>query len=120
MSPLFFAKDMRHNTDNVSLTLDELRSHLRVDYPDDDAYIIQLGKTAISHIVNATHRSVEELIEYNNGSFPEELRLAALQLVAHWYRMPEPVSSVNQVAVPYTLDLLIKPFVRLGRREGDD
>lgn len=111
---------MRYNTDDISLTLDELRTHLRVDYHDDDAYIAQLGETAISHIVNATHRSVEELVELNNGVFPNELRLAALQLVAHWYRVPEAVSSVNQVAVPYTLDLLIKPFVRLGRREGDD
>ena len=92
-----------------------MKTHLRVDYDDDDAYIERLGETAISHIVNATHRSVDELVELNNGTFPSELRLAALQLVDHWYRVRSAVSSINQVAVPYTIDLLIKPFTRLTR-----
>lgn len=110
----------RYSIDGVSLTLEELRSHLRVDYDNDNEQILRLGKTALSHIVNATRRSVEELVEFNNGEFPEELKLAALELAAHWYRSPEPVSSIEQKAIPYMLDLLIKPFVRLGRREGDD
>lgn len=118
--PLLVKNMRRYSIDGVSLTLEELRSHLRVDYDHDNEQILRLGKTALSHIVNATRRSVEELVELNNGEFPEELKLAALELAAHWYRCPEPVSSIEQKAIPYMLDLLIKPFVRLGRREGDD
>lgn len=88
---------------------------MNVDYDGDDTYIRQLGDAALSHVFHATHRSREELAEMADGKdFPVQLRLAALQLAAHWYRLREVVSSTSQNAVPYTYDCLIKPFVKLG------
>lgn len=106
---------MRYSIDGVELTLEEMKTHLRVDFDDDDAYIEHLGKTALSQIVNSTRRSVDELKEMNNGVFPLELHQAALQLVDLWYKERSAVSSINKIAVPYGLELLVKPFTKLAR-----
>ena len=92
-----------------------MKTHLRVDYDDDDAYIQRLGAVAVSHVVNTTHRSAEELTAMNGGVFPVELLQAALQLVDLWYKERSAVSSVSKVAVPYGLEMLIKPFTKLTR-----
>ena len=100
---------------DLSLTLDELKSQMMVDYDHHDDYITMLGRTALAQVFHATHRSREELAAMADGEeFPRELRLAALQLAAHWYRLREPVASVSQATVPLMYDLLIKPFVKLG------
>ena len=93
--------------------LEEMKTHLRVDFDDDDAYIERLGKTALSQIINSTGRSVEELKDMNNGEFPMELQQAALQLVDLWYKERSAVSAINKIAVPYGLELLVKPFTKL-------
>ena len=98
-----------------SLALEELKQHLNVDYDDDDSYLMYLGKVAMLRIFGMTNRPVEELEALGGGTYPEELRLAAMQLAAHWYRVRESVSSVNQVAVPFGLNLLVKPFVKLSQ-----
>lgn len=115
MSPSLLLEGMRYRTDSIELSLEEMKTHLRVDYEEDDLYIERLGKTAVSHIVNATHRSVEELTEMNGGIFPVELMQAALQLVDLWYKERSAVSSISKVAVPYGLEMLIKPFTKLTR-----
>ena len=115
IAPFFIKKNMRYSIDGVELTLEDLKTHLRVDFDDDDAYIDRLGKTALSQIVNTTRRSVDELKEMNNGVFPIELHQAALQLVDLWYKERSAVSSINKIAVPYGLELLVKPFTKLAR-----
>lgn len=106
----------RYDIGDVSLTLDELRKQTNVDFDDDNEYLEQLGRVAISQVFHATRRTVEELKEMGGGKFPEELRLAALQLVDHWYRVRASVTTLNQSAVPFGLDFLVKPFVKLGVR----
>lgn len=104
---------MRHSIDGVELSLEDMKTHLRVDFDDDNAYIERLGKTALSQIINSTGRSVAELKEMNNGEFPMELQQAALQLVDLWYKERSAVSAINKIAVPYGLELLVKPFTKL-------
>lgn len=106
----------RYEIGDVSLTLEELKKQTNVDFDEDDAYLQQLGRVAILQVVNMTRRPVEELKEMGGGKFPEELRLAALQLVDHWYRVRASVTTLNQSAVPFGLDFLVKPFVKLGVR----
>lgn len=96
------------------IPLEDFKKQMNVDFDDDDEYIAMLGKTAFTSIVNRTRRTVAELKVLGRGTFPEELKLATLQLAAHWYRVRENVSSASQSVVPYTLDYLIKPYTRLG------
>lgn len=111
MLPLFVMT--RYNGEGLSLTLEELKRQINIDYNDDDDYIQALGDAAASQVLHATRRSIEELLELGGGDYPRELRLAALQLAAHWYRMREAVASTNQVAVPFGINFLVKPFVKL-------
>lgn len=118
--PLLFIskKDMaRHDIGDLSLTLEELKIQMEVDEDDHDRdeYIIFLGRTALSHVFHSTRRSREELAEMADGEdFPRSLRLAALQLAAHMFRVREPVASTAQHTVPMMYDCLVKPFVKLG------
>lgn len=105
----------RYELGDLSLTLDELKQQMIVDYDHHNDYIMMLGRTALAQVFHATHRSREELAAMADGEeFPHELRLAALQLAAHWYRLREPVASASQATVPMMYEFLIKPFVKLG------
>ena len=107
----------RYDIGDLELTIGELKAQMNVDadFHDHDDYIIQLGKVAISHVFHSTNRSREELAAMADGEpFPRDLRLAALQLAAHWFRLREPVASAAQNAVPYMYDCLVKPFIKLG------
>lgn len=97
-----------------TLALEELKHHLNIDHDEDDTYLACLAKVAMQRTFAMTNRPVEELLEIGGGTYPDALRLAAMQLTAHWYRVRESVSSVNQVAVPFGLALLVKPFVKLA------
>lgn len=101
------------------VTLEELKAQMNIDYDDEvnDAYITRLGLAATESIIHRTRRTREELTEIGGGVFPEGLRLAIMQLAAHWYRVRETVSSTSQVAVPYTLDFLVKPYTRLVKEQ---
>ena len=100
---------------DLSLTLDELKKQMVVDFDDDNDYIAELGRAALEHVFHSTRRSREELAAMANGEeFPRPLRLAALQLAAHWYRIREPVASASQATVPLMYDCLVKPYIKLG------
>lgn len=111
----------RYEMGDLTLSLEELKEHARVDldYNNEDAYIERLGKAALRHVFHTCNRPMEELVEMGEGEFPEELRLAACQLAAHWYRVREPVSSLAQNRVPDMFDVLVKPYIWLGGRDND-
>lgn len=109
------------------VTLEELKSQMRVDFEDEDDIITLYGSAAEDAVIEGTHRTLEELkrmgyAEKNNGSldgelFPHRLKLAILILAAHSYRNREPVASIAQNAVPYSLDIYCKPYRKLTDRE---
>jgi uncharacterized phiE125 gp8 family phage protein len=47
--------------------------------------------------------------------FPARLKVAVLLTAANFYRNREPVASVSQNLVPYTLEALIKPYRKLSK-----
>lgn len=109
------------------VTLDELKAQMRVDFEDEDDIITLYGSAAEDAVIEGTRRTLEELkrigyAEKNDGSrdgelFPDRLRLAILILAAHNYRNREPVASVSQNPVPYSLEIYCKPYRKLTERE---
>lgn len=109
------------------VTLDELKAQMRVDFEDEDEIIKLYGCAAEDAIISGTYRTLEELkrigyAEKNNGSqegesFPDRLRIAILILAAHNYRNREPVASISQNPVPYSIDVYCKPYRKLTDRE---
>lgn len=69
---------------NLPFSLDELKRHCRVDadFTDDDALLIAYGKAAILDGENRTNRSWSE---WDEGSFPESLKIWCFLRVASLY-----------------------------------
>lgn len=112
------------------VTLSELKAQMREDWDGEDALITLYGRAAEDAVINATHRTLEELkrIGFAESTgiyvaedealpegeyFPSRLKVAVLMLASHYFRNREPVSSAAQNAVPYTIDYFIKPYRKL-------
>ena len=63
--------------------------------------------------MNYLCRSYEEIIDTYGGEMPAPLVQAALMLVDVSYQYRSPVSPNNLNIVPYTFDILIKPYMKL-------
>ena len=108
------------------VTLDELKMQMRVDLEEEDAIIEAYGIAAEDTVASMTRRTLEELavigraedqltgeVEDVAADFPARLKIAVLMLAAHWYRNREPVATVAMNAVPYALEVLVKPYRKL-------
>ena len=96
------------------LTLERVKKHLRLDASntqEDD--LLQLYATAAEDtILNLCNRSYDCLLECY-GEVPKPIQNASLLLVENQYTQRSVVSPTNLSAVPYSFDLLVKPFMIL-------
>lgn len=121
------------------ITLEELKEQTRVDFDDEDNSLELFGAASEDLVIGMTKRSLKELnmigwqernegeviedeeekaeITANNKNFPNRLRLAIRMIAAHFFRNHENVSSVNQASVPYTLGVLVKPYIKLSNNK---
>ena len=123
-----------NNNQNPTLqivTLDELKTQMRVEESIEDSLITQYGIAAERQIIGDTRRSLDELCvmgykEYHGTEvpegitpgvawFPSPLKVAILMFTANLYRNREPVAAgVTVQAIPYTLEVMVKPYVKLA------
>jgi uncharacterized phage protein (predicted DNA packaging) len=96
------------------LTLERVKKHLRLDASntqEDD--LLQLYATAAEDtILNLCNRSYDCLLECY-GEVPKPIQNASLLLVENQYTQRSVVSPTNLSAVPYSFDLLVKPYMIL-------
>ena len=102
------------------VSLDALKRQMKIDFEEDDDLIVMYGVAAEDAIINATRRSYEVLVMENrkrksdeNAGFPPMLYIAILMMAAQLYKNREPVSGLSQAVVPYTLDYMLKPWIKL-------
>lgn len=97
------------------LTLDRIKAQCRIepDFTDEDTLLEEYGEEAEDTVLNTLGRSYEDVME-NYGKVPAPLRRASLMLVDAWYGTRTPIASQNMSVVPYTFDLLVKPYMRLA------
>jgi len=93
-------------------TLDYIHQHSRIDYNCEDSVLELYGNAAEETIMNLCSRTYEDFIT-TYGDIPTPVRQATLMLVDVSYQQRTPVSAQALYAVPYTFDLLIKPYMRL-------
>ena len=101
------------------LTFDQIKAQLRLD--DEQAELEQdlltlYGESAEDAVLSLIRRNIANLTE-QYGQVPKQIRQASLMLVALWYEHREPVTNLNVTAVPYSFDLLLKPYMRLNGEE---
>ena len=97
------------------VTLEDVKRQCRLDlHTDDDDLLLDVYiKAAVRHI---EHRIGAALVEPDDmapaGSQPyhEDIKLAALLLIAHWYENRESVSIEALKPLPMGVDLLLSPY----------
>lgn len=94
------------------LTLDYIKQHSRICCDCEDEILVTYGDSAEATILNIIDRTYDELIQ-NYGEVPAPLYQAALMLVDVSYTYHSPISPVSLNMVPYTFDVLIKPYMKL-------
>lgn len=102
------------------LTLDYIKQHSRIDYDCEDALLELYGAAAEDTVLNYLNRTFQDMLEAY-GDVPMAIRQATLMLVDVSYQHRSPVTPTNVSLVPYTFDILVKPYMRLaGSTGGDD
>ena len=94
------------------LTLDYIKAHTRIDNNCEDELLQLYGESAEDAVLENINRSYDELVE-KYGKVPASIIHASLILVDTSYQYRNPVSSHIMYSVPYTFDILIKPYKKL-------
>ena len=96
------------------LTLEGIKAQCRIepDFHDEDDLLLEIGEGAEETVLNLCNRTYENLIE-TYDKVPVSLIRASKLLVDIGYQYRSPVNTQQMYAVPYTFDLLIKPYMIL-------
>lgn len=104
------------------INFDQIKAQLRLDDAQATAEhdILELyGDAAEEMVLNTLNRTLTDIYE-QYGMIPKALVQAALMLVAQSYQHREPASQLNMYAVPYSFDLLLKPYMRLTSETNEN
>ena len=101
------------------LTLTQIKAQLRIeaDFTAEDTLLTSYGESAEETLLNYLNRPYQEVVE-TWGNIPVPLVQASLMLVDVSYQFRSPISVTNISLVPYTFDILVKPYMRLSSPEG--
>ena len=94
------------------LTIDYIKQHSRIDFDCEDELLELYGAAAEDSVLNLCSQTYDDLID-TYGEVPPALYKASLMLVDVSYTHRSPVSPQNMSIVPYSFELLVKPFVKL-------
>lgn len=102
------------------LTLEQIKAQLRIeaDFTAEDTLLVNYGEAAEDTLLNYLNRPYQDIIE-RYGKVPLPLVQASLMLVDVSYQHRSPISVTNISLVPYTFDLLVKPYMRLTSDESE-
>lgn len=102
------------------ITLSDIKAQLRIesDFTAEDTLLTSYGNSAEQTIAQYLNRgdTVAEMtasLTEQYGSVPENIKHAALMLVDTWYQYRSPISGQSLSIVPYTFDILVKPYMIL-------
>lgn len=86
-----------------------VRAHCN-SLPEDDVLLEYYTEVAEEMVVSETRRTDEELITMGGGSYPTRIKQAVLLIVAHFYKVREAVSTINEILTPFAYAACVKPF----------
>lgn len=97
------------------LTLTRIKQQCRIEqtFTEEDDLLTMYGESAEEVLLEHLNRSYEDIMSVY-GRIPAPLIHASLMLVDVSYQHRSPVSPQNMSIVPYTFDILVKPYMRLA------
>ena len=97
------------------LTLQKIKKQCRIDdiNTSEDDLLEMYGESAEATVLNLLSRSYEDVME-SYGAVPKPIIHASLMLCDISYQHRSAVSPQSMSIVPYTIDLLLKPYMRLA------
>ena len=101
------------------LTIEYIKAHSRIDYNAEDELLTLYGSAAEETVLNWLNRSYENVLE-TYGEVPAAVKQAALMLVDTSYQYRSPITPGNVSVVPYTFDILVKPYMRLSDDDNEN
>lgn len=97
----------------IFLTLDYIKAHSRIDFDCENELLEEYGSAAERAVLNLLGQSVDELKDTNEGEVPDDVMVATFQLAESLALHRSPTEQVNLSVVPYGIDLLLKPYIKL-------
>lgn len=94
------------------LNLGIIKKQLRIDGNCEDDLLSMYGDSAEATVLNYCNTTYSDIVE-KYGCVPIPLKQASLLLVDMSYQYRSPVSTQNLSAVPYSFDVLVKPYIVL-------
>ena len=100
------------------LSIEYIKEHSRIDFDCEDDLLELYGDSAEETLAQYLNRgkNAEEMVADLTevyGHVPAPLYHAGLMLVDISYQYRSPISPTSVSMVPYTFDVLIKPYMRL-------
>lgn len=92
------------------LTLADIKQQLRIDHDDEDTLLTAYGEAAEETVLNICNTTYAAMLE-KYTAIPKSVILAAMMLVDTWYQHRSPVGTQAMHLVPYTFEVLIKPYM---------
>ena len=100
------------------LEIDYIKQHSRIDYDCEDGVLELYANAAEETVLNYLNRTYQDLLG-TYGEVPTPIRQATLMLVDVSYTHRSPVTPTSMSIVPYTFDILVKPYMRLTDAVSD-
>lgn len=95
------------------LTIDWIKQHSRIDFDCENDLLELYGESAEDTVLNVIARDYDEVVE-KYGDVPKPLFVASLMLVEVAYTKRAPITQQNMYIVPYTFDMMVKPYMKLA------
>ena len=93
------------------VTLEEIKANSRIEGNAEDTLLESLGEAAEVTVLNLIERTQED-IEAEFGKMPAPIRQAILMYADHLYNHRGIVNPTALYNVPYSIDAMIKPYIR--------
>lgn len=94
------------------VTLKEIKENARVEGNSEDKLLLRKGEAAEETILNLMERTLED-IEDEFGLVPAPIKEAILMYATHLYENRGITNPTALYNVPYGIDAMLKPYIRL-------
>lgn len=95
------------------VTLLQIKQNSRILGDDENDVLEQIGDTAEAIVQNIMNRDFESLID-EYGAIPAPIVRAILVLADHLYTHRGVCTPSQVYSIPYSIDVMVKPYSKLG------